>query len=139
MMLPAIVKLLMALFADSRVPRYLKILTAGAVAYVALPLDFLPDFVPTAGRLDDLLVILLLLEKYMKSCPPEVFNEHWDNILGEDFDFEESARKSLEELDPLVGERFATVRDWIVNSASRISRHPVPEPAAQGSITPGDA
>ena len=120
-MLPRFARLLAALFRDARVPLYLKLLTAGAVTYVALPIDALPDFVPTAGKLDDLLVIFLVLEKYLKSCPREVFEEHWDAIMGDNYEYEQAAREAMEELDPLVADRFALLKEWITGSAGRIA------------------
>jgi len=121
MMLPRLAKLLAALLRDPRVPRYLKILTAGAVAYVGLPLDFLPDFVPAAGRIDDLLVILLILVQYMKSCPTEVFREHWNAIMGEDYNIEAEVRRAMEELDPRVTERFAVLKNMLESAAEKLA------------------
>lgn len=121
MALPRLMKLLYALFADARVPKYLKILTAGAIAYVALPFDFLPDFVPTAGAMDDLLVVMLLLMQYVKSCPRDVFVEHWNNTMGENFDLEAETSGAIRELEPLVGNRFASMRDMITGASAKIA------------------
>lgn len=119
---PKLMKLMYALFADRRVPAYLKILTAGAIAYVALPLDVLPDFVPTAGALDDILVILLLLVQYVKVCPRDVFNEHWDAIVGDGFDIEDEVRASMREIEPIIGDKFLSVRNWIEDAAEKVGQ-----------------
>jgi uncharacterized membrane protein YkvA (DUF1232 family) len=113
---PKLAKLTLGLFRDARIPRYLKILTAGAILYVALPLDFLPDFVPTAGLLDDLIVILLILTQYMRSAPADVFQEHWDAQFGDEFDIKGELEAALKELEPQVGERFS----WLKGLASRL-------------------
>lgn len=113
---PKLAKLTLGLFRDDRIPRYLKILTAGAILYVALPLDFLPDFVPSAGLLDDLIVILLILTQYMRSAPAEVFQEHWDAQFGDGFDIKSELEAALKELEPQVGERFA----WLKGLASKL-------------------
>jgi uncharacterized membrane protein YkvA (DUF1232 family) len=112
LILPRFVKLLLALFRDIRVPKYLKIITAGAILYVALPLDFLPDFVPVAGFADDIIVILLILTQYMRFCPPEVFREHWNNIMGDDFNLEAALTKTMDVLEPVVGLRFEAIRKY---------------------------
>ena len=44
------------LLRDSRVPRRHKLLLAGLLAYLAFPFDLVPDFIPVAGQLDDVLV-----------------------------------------------------------------------------------
>lgn len=41
-------------FRDSRVPGWRKFVVVGAVAYVLMPLDLLPDVVPLLGWLDDI-------------------------------------------------------------------------------------
>jgi uncharacterized membrane protein YkvA (DUF1232 family) len=42
---------------DSRVPWYAKALAAVVVGYALSPIDFIPDFIPVLGYLDDLLLI----------------------------------------------------------------------------------
>ncbi len=121
-LVPKLVRLMFALFGDKRVPAYLKILTAGAVTYVALPIDVLPDFVPTTGALDDVLVILLLLVQYAKVCPADVFNEHWDAIMGDGFDVEEEVKRSMRALEPVVGDRFSSIRNWIEDAAEKVGQ-----------------
>ena len=53
MFLPNMVKLLGKLLTDSRVPKTEKFLVVGAIAYVIMPLDFIPDMIPFAGQVDD--------------------------------------------------------------------------------------
>ena len=88
MIIPRFARLLLGLFRDSRVPRFLKILTAGAIIYVALPFDLIPDFIPVGGWIDEMVVIFLILIQYMRFCPPDVFKEHWDNTMGAGFTIE---------------------------------------------------
>lgn len=134
---PSFIKLVYALFADARVPKYLKILTAGAVVYVGMPFDFLPDFVPTAGMADDLLVILLLLVQYIKACPREVFEEHWNNIMGSAFDIEKSAERTMKELEPLVGEKYGYLKEMIFGATAKIAAataaKTAPEPESESA------
>lgn len=132
LILPRFVKLLLALFRDARVPRYLKIITAGAILYIALPLDFLPDFVPVAGFADELIVILLILIQYMRFCPPEVFKEHWNNIMGDNFNLESELTKAMNDLEPVVGERFGAIRNYALKLVEKFrekSEAAIPPPA----------
>ncbi|MFA6449007.1 MAG: DUF1232 domain-containing protein [bacterium] len=123
MILPRLVKLLLGLFRDARVPRWLKFLTAGAILYVALPIDLLPDFVPTAGWVDDMVVIFLILIQYMKYCPPAVFKENWDNTMGDAFSLETDLLKTVERLEPLVGDRYASIRNTVAGLTSKITEY----------------
>ncbi|MER2566762.1 MAG: DUF1232 domain-containing protein [Myxococcaceae bacterium] len=41
-------------FRDEKVPGWRKFVVVGAVAYVLLPIDLVPDLVPVLGWLDDL-------------------------------------------------------------------------------------
>src|SRR5919109_1324713 len=52
---PDCLVLVRRLLADARVPRPRKLVLAGLLAYLAFPLDLVPDFVPVAGQLDDVL------------------------------------------------------------------------------------
>lgn len=41
-------------FRDEQVPGWRKLVVVGAVAYVLLPIDLIPDLVPVLGWLDDI-------------------------------------------------------------------------------------
>ncbi len=135
--IPKFVKLLYGLFRDSRVPRYLKVLTAGSIAYVALPFDFLPDFVPVAGAMDEIAVIFLILIEYMKYCPPEVFVEHWNECMGDDFDIESDLVKTVDELAALVGNRYAGIRNGITAASAKLAGYVNPA-AGESGEAPAD-
>lgn len=75
--LPNFLRLLYGLVTDPRVAVVDKMLVAGAVAYVLLPEDIFPDFVPLVGEVDDIFVLVLALRRLMKSAGPEIMLEHW--------------------------------------------------------------
>jgi uncharacterized membrane protein YkvA (DUF1232 family) len=58
---PDCVVLFRRLLADARVPRSRKLVLWGLIAYLALPIDVVPDFIPVAGQLDDVLAVALVL------------------------------------------------------------------------------
>src|SRR4051794_19195188 len=60
-LVPDCIVLVSRLLRDERVPRRRKWLLAALAAYLALPFDLVPDFVPVAGVLDDALVVALVL------------------------------------------------------------------------------
>jgi uncharacterized membrane protein YkvA (DUF1232 family) len=65
------------LLADSRVPRRRKLILAGLIGYLALPFDLVPDFIPVAGQLDDVLVVGLVLRRFLRSGGEQLVREHW--------------------------------------------------------------
>jgi uncharacterized membrane protein YkvA (DUF1232 family) len=74
--LPRLVRLYWRLFRDSRVPLWPKALLVGALGYVVLPFDFIPDFLPIIGEVDDLVIVVLAAHWFMQACPPDVVAEH---------------------------------------------------------------
>lgn len=75
--LPDCAVLLKRLATDPRVPRRAKLALVLAGAYVAFPIDLVPDFIPVAGQLDDAIVVALALRTALKTVDPEVLTEHW--------------------------------------------------------------
>jgi uncharacterized membrane protein YkvA (DUF1232 family) len=65
------------LLADERVPRRRKLALVVLLGYLALPFDLVPDFIPVAGQLDDLLAVALVLRYVLRSASPELLEEHW--------------------------------------------------------------
>lgn len=125
--MPRLARLLLALFRDPRVPRWLKALTAGVVSYVALPVDELPDFAPLAGGTDDMLVIMLVLIQFMKRCPEDVLREHWDVIMGDPREASQKIRESVASLDPVIARRFEYLANSIQNIAAKLTPPATPE------------
>jgi len=61
---PLYARLLWSLLVDDRTPASRKALLAGAVGYVLLGRDVVPDNVPVLGSLDDLVVVALALDVF---------------------------------------------------------------------------
>jgi uncharacterized membrane protein YkvA (DUF1232 family) len=65
------------LLRDPRVPRARKLALAALVAYLAMPLDLVPDFVPVAGQLDDAILLALVLRGLVRGAGAPLVREHW--------------------------------------------------------------
>lgn len=64
------------LMRDPRVPRFVRLLPIPLLLYLALPIDLIPDFIPVAGQLDDILVVAGAFWIIRRFTPPEVLSEH---------------------------------------------------------------
>jgi uncharacterized membrane protein YkvA (DUF1232 family) len=53
-----------------------KLLLAVLVGYLELPFDLVPDFIPVAGQLDDVLVVALVLRRFLRSGREPLIREH---------------------------------------------------------------
>jgi uncharacterized membrane protein YkvA (DUF1232 family) len=62
---------------DPRLPRRQRWLLVGLVAYLSLPFDLIPDFIPVAGALDDAILVAIVLRRVLRSAGAEIVTEHW--------------------------------------------------------------
>ena len=74
---PDCVVLFRRLLGDPRVPRGRKVLLAASIAYLAMPFDLVPDFIPVAGQLDDAIVVVLALRAVLQGGGQGLLVEHW--------------------------------------------------------------
>lgn len=65
------------LLRDDRVPRRRKLLLVALGAYLASPIDLVPDIVPVLGQLDDALVAGLVLRAVLRSGGSALLTELW--------------------------------------------------------------
>ena len=75
--LPAYMRLLGGLITDPRVALMDKLLVAGAMAYIAMPLDLIPDFIPFIGEVDDVFILVLALQRLVSNAGRSVLHAHW--------------------------------------------------------------
>lgn len=73
---PDSVVLFARLFRDGRLSRRHKILVASLIPYLALPIDLIPDFIPVAGQLDDVVLVVFVLRRVVQANPALV-RELW--------------------------------------------------------------
>ena len=72
---PLYARLLWSLIIDSRTPASRKALLAGALGYIVLPFDIVPDRVPVLGQLDDLVVTALATELFLDGLDESLLAE----------------------------------------------------------------
>lgn len=75
--IPDCLVLVTRLLRDPRVPRKRKLLLALLAGYLALPFDLVPDFIPVAGQLDDVLVAAIVLRSVLRGGEEAVLRDHW--------------------------------------------------------------
>ena len=76
-LIPDCTVLLARLLRDPRVPRRRKLLLVVLGAYLASPIDLVPDFIPIAGQLDDAILVALVLRTFVRSGREELIKELW--------------------------------------------------------------
>jgi len=92
---PDCVVLFRRLLGDPRVPWWRKALLGGAIGYLAMPFDLVPDFIPVVGLLDDALVVALVLRAVLRGPGAALLHEHWPGP--------EASRRVIERLAGLPG------------------------------------
>jgi uncharacterized membrane protein YkvA (DUF1232 family) len=75
--IPDCIVLFRRLLGDSRIRRRHKLAIFLLLGYLALPIDLIPDFIPVAGQLDDLVIAALVLRFLLRGAGPELIEQHW--------------------------------------------------------------
>jgi len=75
--IPDCIVLVSRLAREPRVPRRRKLLLVGLVAYLSLPFDLVPDFIPVAGQLDDVIIVALVLRHFVGAGGEPLMRELW--------------------------------------------------------------
>jgi uncharacterized membrane protein YkvA (DUF1232 family) len=68
---------------DERTPARAKIFLGLAIAYLCMPFDLIPDFIPVIGHLDDAVIIPALVFVALRSVPREVVSKHREHVIRE--------------------------------------------------------
>jgi uncharacterized membrane protein YkvA (DUF1232 family) len=76
-LVPDCVVLFTRLARDRRLPRRHRAALLVLVAYLATPLDLIPDVLPVIGQLDDAILAAVVLRAVLRGAGPEVVREHW--------------------------------------------------------------
>lgn len=76
-LIPDCLVLFRRLLGDPRISGWRKAMVAALVAYLVMPFDLVPDFIPVAGQLDDAVAVLLTLRVIARGGGVELLREHW--------------------------------------------------------------
>jgi uncharacterized membrane protein YkvA (DUF1232 family) len=75
--LPDLIRLLKRLAADPTLPRGVRIRLWLLLAYLLLPIDLIPDFIPVVGYADDAIIVALALRSVIRRAGPQAIEHHW--------------------------------------------------------------
>lgn len=76
-LLPDTLRLLKRLAGDSELPRGSRLLVGGLLAYLALPFDLVPDFVPVLGYADDAIIVAAVLRSVVHRAGHDTVRRNW--------------------------------------------------------------
>jgi len=76
-LLPDLLRLLRRLAADRTLPRGVRVRLVLLMAYLALPVDLVPDFIPVIGLADDAIIVAAVLRSVVRRAGIEAVRAHW--------------------------------------------------------------
>lgn len=75
--LPDLGRTLWRMARDREVPLRARVLLWALAAYLAMPIDLVPDVIPVIGYADDVVIVVLTLRTVIRWAGPELFHAHW--------------------------------------------------------------
>lgn len=75
--LPDVLRLVRRLAADKSLPRGVRIRLGLLLAYLAMPIDLVPDFIPVLGYADDAIIVTAVLRGVVRRAGIEAVRAHW--------------------------------------------------------------
>ncbi len=76
-LLPDVIRLLSRLAADKTLPLGVRIRLWALLAYLAMPIDLVPDFIPVIGYADDAIIVAATLRSVVRRTGQEALVRHW--------------------------------------------------------------
>jgi uncharacterized membrane protein YkvA (DUF1232 family) len=76
-LLPDTLRLLKRLGTDGSLPRGLRVRLWLVFAYLAVPIDLIPDFLPVVGYADDAIVVAVVLRSVVRRAGLDAVRRHW--------------------------------------------------------------
>jgi uncharacterized membrane protein YkvA (DUF1232 family) len=86
---PLYARLVWALVLDPRTPTSGKAILAGAMGYVVLGRDLIPDDVPILGGLDDIVVLAIAVDVFLDGIDDDILDEKLAELSIDRFAFDE--------------------------------------------------
>ncbi|GAB3434075.1 YkvA family protein [Flindersiella endophytica] len=112
--LPDLLRLLRRLAGDRTLPRGVRVRLGLLLAYLAIPFDLIPDFIPVLGYADDAIIVTVVLRSVVRHAGLQAVEQHWPGTPD-----------GFAALCRLTGIRAATNRPEVDES-------PTPEPGPGG-------
>ncbi|MDI6104781.1 YkvA family protein [Actinoplanes sp. NEAU-A12] len=75
-LLPDLLRLLERLAGDAGLPRGVRVRLWLLLAYLAVPIDLIPDFIPVIGYADDAIIVALALRSVARRAGPQALHRH---------------------------------------------------------------
>ncbi len=76
-LMPDLLRLVARLSRDKTLPRTVRVRLGLLLAYLAFPLDVIPDVVPVLGYADDAIAVLWVLRSVIRAAGEESIRRHW--------------------------------------------------------------
>lgn len=76
-LLPDLLRMVRRLAADRTLAAGVRVRLVLLLAYLLLPIDLVPDFVPVIGYADDAVIVALVLRSVLKRAGPGALERHW--------------------------------------------------------------
>ncbi|MER7251089.1 YkvA family protein [Kribbella sp. NPDC000426] len=76
-LLPDLVRMLRRLAGDKTLSGGVRVRLWLLLAYLALPIDLVPDFIPVIGYADDAVIVALTLRSVARRAGPKALEKHW--------------------------------------------------------------
>ncbi|MGW4058067.1 YkvA family protein [Amycolatopsis sp. NPDC004747] len=76
-LLPDVLRLIRRLAADRTLPRGVRVRLGLLLAYLALPIDLVPDFIPVLGYADDAIIVTAVLRGVVRRAGIDAVRAHW--------------------------------------------------------------
>jgi uncharacterized membrane protein YkvA (DUF1232 family) len=76
-LLPDVLRLVHRLAADKTLPRGVRIRLGLLLAYLAVPIDLIPDFIPVLGYADDAIIVTAVLRGVVRRAGIDAVRAHW--------------------------------------------------------------
>jgi len=76
-LLPDLLRLLHRLAGDRTLPRGVRVRLGLLLAYLAMPFDLIPDFIPVLGYADDAIIVTFVLRSTVRRAGLDAVRSHW--------------------------------------------------------------
>ncbi len=76
-LLPDLLRLVSRLARDGTLPRGVRVRLWLLLAYLASPVDLIPDFIPVLGYADDAIIVAVVLRSVVRRAGPDALDRHW--------------------------------------------------------------